>query len=99
MRSLHPGPGGWTPAAPLVADTSCCLSLERQSKQAPGREGCPSGPNFLLCFAVGPVLASWEGRTEPSPLAGQLRFPRALQTALSPRPCRAPLRGSKQLFP
>lgn len=38
MRSLPPGPGGWTLWAPLVADTSCHLPLEWPIKQAQAGE-------------------------------------------------------------
>ena len=46
MRSLHPGPGGWTLHRALVADTSCHLPLERQNKQAQAGKAALLGLSF-----------------------------------------------------
>lgn len=85
MRSLHPGPGGWTPPPPLVADTSCYLPLERQSKQA--QAGKAPLLDIIFSFALlahaGPL--GMEDTTLPSCPAA----PAPQDFANSLRPCHA----------
>lgn len=90
MRSLYSGPGGWTPQAPSVADTSCHLPLDMQNKQVQAGRAALLDLTFSITLLAHPGPLGREDRTLPSfgaapdPQGSAKRGPTS--------------RGSKQLF-
>lgn len=66
MRSLYSGPGGWTPQAPSVVDTSCHLPLDMQNKQAQAGRAALLDLTFSITLLAHPGPLGREDRTLPS---------------------------------